>query len=279
MRDPGCELHRGRGPRAVCILHLAFCVAVLTSSCARTTLTLPTGGGTPIADAAAVHAEVSRGCAGVRTLTAELALSGRAGGQGIRGRAVVGFERPDAMRLEGVAPIGPPAFILVSTRGDATLLLPRDGRVLRGARPEEILGALTGVALAPADLQAILTGCVVPSATVASASQLGEWVVLELDGGATLYLRRDRGALQVRAARRDGWQIEYAAWQGAFPGSVRLVSTREPRVDVTAQISQFETNVDLDAAAFAVQVPADTAPITLDELRAAGPLKGAASSR
>ena len=30
------------------------------------------------------------------------------------------------MRLEGVAPFGPPAFILVARGGEATLLLPRD---------------------------------------------------------------------------------------------------------------------------------------------------------
>ena len=279
MRDPRCELHDRRGPRARGSLHFVLCTALLASSCARHTLTLPTGGGTPLANASAVHVDIAKACTGVRTLTAELALSGRAGGEGVRGRAVVGFERPDAMRLEGVAPIGPPAFILVAAHGTATLLLPRDERVLRDAKPEEILGALTGVALAPADLQAILSGCVVPDATVVSGSELGDWVVLELEGGATIYLRRDRGALQVRAARRDGWQIEYTAWQGAFPARVRLISTGEPRVDMTAEISQLETNVDLDAAAFAVEVPADTAPITLNELRAAGPLRAASTSR
>jgi hypothetical protein len=45
-------------------------------------------------------------------------------------------------------------------------------------------------------------------------------------------------------------------------------------VDLTATISQLETNVDLDAAAFTVNVPAGAAPLTLDELRQAGPLRG-----
>ena len=103
---------------------------------------------------------VTMTCAGVRTMTAELALAGRAGGRRLRGRAIAGFERPASMRLEGVAPFGPPAFILAARAGTATLLLPRDNRVLRKAAPEDILGALTGVALSPADLQAILTGCV-----------------------------------------------------------------------------------------------------------------------
>jgi hypothetical protein len=123
-------------------------------------LSLPTDPGNPLPDFAQIHRQVSSACAGVRTLTAELSLSGRAGGQALRGRAIAGFERPDAMRLEGVAPFGPPAFILAARGDTATLLLPRDNRVLRAARAEDILGALTGVALAPADLQAILTGCV-----------------------------------------------------------------------------------------------------------------------
>ena len=278
MRAPRCELHTGRGSRAGCILHFALCVAVLTASCAQKTLTLPTGRGTALPDAADLHTGISKACAGVRTLTAELSMSGTAGGQRLRGRALVGFEAPDAMRLEGVAPIGPPAFILVAKGGEATLLLPRDERVLRDEKPGAILGALTGVMLAPADLEAILTGCVVPSPKVASGSELGGWVILELEGGATLYLRRDRGTLQLRAARRDNWQIEYPQWQGSFPGAVRLVSTGEPAVDITAQLAQLETNIDIDAAAFTVDVPNDTAPITLEELRQAGPLRGSSAS-
>jgi len=41
-------------------------------------------------------------------------MSGRAGRQKVRGRVVAGFARPASMRLEGVAPFGPPAFILVA---------------------------------------------------------------------------------------------------------------------------------------------------------------------
>ena len=179
---------------------------------------MPPPGGTAITNPAQVHADVTKSCAGVRTLTAELGLSGRAGGQRISGRAVAGFESPDAMRLEGLAPIGQPAFILVSRSGNATLLLPRDDRVLEGAKAGEILGALTGVTLAPADLQAILTGCVVPSPKIASGTEQDAWRVLQLEGGATMYFRRSRGnAWELRAAHRDGWQIEYRAWQGSFP--------------------------------------------------------------
>jgi len=214
---------------------------------------------------------------GVRTLTAELALSGRAGRQKLRGRVVAGFARPSSMRLEGVAPFGPPAFILAARGDTAVLLLPRDSRVLRGARAEDILGALTGVTLGPDDLQAILTGCVVP-APRATGGRLhaNGWASIDLMGGATLYLQRaglGSPGWQMRAARQSGWQIEYPVWSGGFPQSARLQS-EDPAVmvDLTAALSQVDTNTDIDANAFTVNVPNDAEPITLEELRANGPL-------
>jgi hypothetical protein len=253
--------------------------SLVLTGCGQRTIQLPTGAGTPLPDFAAVHAEISTSCTGVRTLTAELGLSGRAGGQRLRGRALAGFQTPDAMRLEGLAPFGPPVFILAVQGNAATLLLPRDDRVLRNATGSEILGALTGVSLAPADLKAILTGCVVPSPRAVAGAQHGnDWRSIELQDQATVYLRRVGDRWQVRAATREGWRIEYPEWQAAFPRTVRLVS-QTPAVDVTAAVSQIETNVPIDAAAFTVEVPAGALPITLDELRDAGPLRGTTSSR
>lgn len=242
-------------------------------ACAARRIALPTDPGAPFPDFDQVQKQVSSACAGVKTLTAELALSGRAGNQRLRGRAVAGFERPDSMRLEGVAPFGAPAFILVSRINMATLLLPRDNRVLRGAQPEQILGALTGVNLAPADLQAILTGCVT-STPVAMGARLHRngWLSIDLRGGATMYLQQQDGMWQVRAARRAGWQIEYPQWEGMFPAVVRLRSEAPSAgVDLTANVAQLETNVPVDAAAFTVMVPPAARPMTIDELRNNGP--------
>ena len=219
--------------------------------------------------------QLAAACTGVRTLTAEIALSGRAGRQKLRGRVVAGFARPASMRLEGVAPFGPPAFILAARGEDAVLLLPRDSpRVLRGSKPEDMLGALTGVALGPSDLQAILTGCVVPAPQAIDARRHANgWASIDLFGGATLYLAPAAGGWTLRAAKRAGWQIEYPAWSGDFPQTVRLQSDQPAlMVDLTATLSQIETNKDLDAAAFTVNVPPGAEPITLDELRDSGPL-------
>jgi hypothetical protein len=180
------------------------------------------------------------------------------------------------MRLEAVGPLGRRVFTLVARDGSATLFYESESRVLRNAPPQDILGALTGVTLSPGDLQAILTGCVVPSPRPTGGRLHGNgWASIDLESGAMIYLVRQAGQWQLRAARREGWQIDYPQWQGRFPQTVRMESASvDVPVDVTTEISQLETNVDLDASAFRVDVPADARPLTLAELRAVGPLSG-----
>ena len=192
----------------------------------------------------------------------------------MRGTAIVGFERPRSIRLEGVAPFGPPAFILAARDETATLLLPRDNRVLRGEEAADILGAITGVSLAPSELQAVLTGCASAEADPVAGHLHGNgWASIDLRDGAVLYLERTGGRWQARAAKRSGWQIEYSMWQANFPQRVRLRSA-DPKVDVdiTATVSQVEANVPIDPAAFEVNVPASARELSLAELRANGPL-------
>ena len=259
--------------RAVCILNFAFCITAL--ACGPRRLALPTDAGTPFPDFAAVHKQVSSACTGVRTLTAQLSLRGRVGGQRLSGRVIAGFEQPASMRLEGLAPIGQPVFHLAAQGGTGTLWLPRESRVLRGQPAEAILDALIGVNLAPADLQSILTGCVVPNPMPTGGRQHANgWASIDLAGGATIYLQPAAGGMwTLRAARRAGWQIEYPAWSGGFPQTVRLQATQPAlMVDLTVGLSQIETNKDLEDAAFSVNVPRDAEAITLDELRENGPL-------
>jgi outer membrane biogenesis lipoprotein LolB len=258
--------------RAACVI-----ASLLAAACGPKRLALPADAGSPLPDLQAIHDSVSRACRGARTLTAELALSGHAGQTRLRGRVVAGFERPASMRLEGLAPLGPPAFILVSRGGEATLLIPREERVVRGASPEDVLGALTGVALAPADLLAVLTGCVVPNPAPRDGRlHANGWASIDLDGGGTLYLARINGTWQPQAARRQGWDVQYSTWQGDYPRGVVLRSMSGLDVELSASVSQLEVNVPLEASAFEVTVPPNTMPLTLDELRQAGPLRDAA---
>jgi outer membrane lipoprotein-sorting protein len=266
-------LQRRRSSRVTCVLHLAVVFAL--GGCAARRVALPSDAGAPFPDYARVFDGATAACRGARTLTAELALSGHAGGERLRGHVVAGFSRPSSMRLEGVAPFGAPAFILVADGSSATLLLPRAHHVVRGASPGPIHDALTCVALAPDDLEAILTGCVEPLPMAAGGRLHGDgWASIDLAGGATLYLRRVGSGWQIRAARRDRWRVDYPAWQGAFPSTVRLQSADAQDVDLTAELSQVEANVGLDEAAFTVDVPADATPLSIEALRGAGPLQG-----
>ena len=254
---------------------LIVALSVLVGGCAAKRIVFPNDAGTPLSGFDQIHAGVSEACRGVRTLTAELRLSGRAGGERLRGTVQAGFSRPASMRLDMSAGFGT-IFALAANAKDTALLLSRERRVVRGARADEVLGALTGVTMGPADLLAILTGCVVASPRPTSGRLHANGLAsIDLEGGATVYLRRSGQVWRLWAARRGDWQLEYPMWSSAslFPAQVRLRSEMPVVVDLTANVAQVETNTDLPESAFTLTVPPDVLPLTLDELRKSGPLR------
>ncbi|MGE0393948.1 MAG: hypothetical protein AB7I25_08570 [Vicinamibacterales bacterium] len=246
------------------------------AGCAPGGLRVPTGAGTPLPDPEAVLRDATAQCAGLRTLTAEVGLSGRAAGERLRGRLVAGFAEPDAMRVEAVAPFGAPVFIIATRGGAATLLLPREAAALDGEPPGAVLEALTGVTLTPQDLRALLTGCLsdpeAADGTVTGTAFGGGWASLRFGDGSLLHLRRRDGRWTVRGGERAGWRVEYPAWTGAFPASVRLRTTD---ADLRLEVRQLEANVALDDAAFVIPIPPGTRRVTLADLRRSGTLREA----
>ncbi len=220
--------------------------------------------------------EATAACRGVHSLQAELAISGRAGGEKIRGRVLAGFELAGRMRLEAVAPFGAPAFILVSQGGSATLLMPRDERILRDAPPDAVIEALTGVSVSPDDLLATLDGCVRADRKPSAARTYADgWAAIELADGTTIYLRRQERGWRIAAATRAGLTIEYGGQVAAGPSRVRLrvaASDGSVTTDLAVSLSQVETNTAIDPRAFSLKPPDKAVPLTLDELRRAGPL-------
>ena len=233
-------------------------------------ITLPTGPAVARADYAAPFAAATNGCRGVSALTADLALSGSAGRQRLRGHVIAGFA-PEALRLEGVAPFGSPVFILAAEHGRGTLLLPRDRRVVQSAPSDEILEALVGVKLSPNDLLAVLTGCVKAGAAPVSAKTYGsDWLAVELNGGATAYLHRKDADWPLVSAALEGLQIDYGSRVDGLPQQVRIRTSdprQTPQVDLQVRLASFEKNPAIEPAAFSVVVPPGTSPITLEELR------------
>ena len=242
---------------------------VIATACTPPRPTLPSGGGSPFAAFEGAYEEAVNGCRPARTVLAELGLSGRAGGTKLRGRINAGIAAPGEMRLEGVA-FGRPIFILAARGGQATLLLTRDDRVVRDAPPEGIVEALTGVALTPADLLAIVAGCGLGAGTPSAGRAFNdEWAAVDT-AGATTYLRRVEGRWRVGGAVRDQLQVLYSDFQRGTASAVHIKAAAI--ADITLRVSQLEINTAIDSKAFEIEVPREAVAMTLEELRRSGPL-------
>lgn len=240
------------------------------TACGPARVRLPSGPGTPASDYVSAYTGARTACEAVKSLQAQLGLSGRAAGQRIRGRVHAGLI-PEALRLEGVAPFGSPVFILVAEGSRGTLLLLRDRRVLQNAPPEEILNALVGIRLAPDDLRALLSGCVKSAADPTDGRAYGpDWLAVDLATGGTIYLRRETGVWRIVAGRYGGLEIDYPAFQGGRPSQVALRGTD---LDLRLSLDQVEVNGELPRDQLvAVKIPDGLSPLTLEELRRAGSL-------
>jgi hypothetical protein len=207
-------------------------------------------------------------------MAAILAISGRVAGHRFRAKIDAGFATPARVRLEMPAP-GKPLFTFVADGDEATLVLPRDGRVLQKASSTATLEALAGVAVGPADLRSIVSGCGVVARDPSGARAFdGGWAAID-GNGATNWLQQINGAWRVAAATRGTLQVTYADYAGARPGTIHLRATPD-RVsgvtDLTIRLSQVDIDTALGPEVFQVDIPTGARPMTLDELRQAGPL-------
>ena len=272
-----------RQPRRLTTSGRCFSVCALLSllvGCAATRLSLPEGPGTPFPDYASLFETAVSECRRVRTLEAVIRLRGRGGGATLNGRVRAALAAPGSIRLEGLAPFGAPGFYLVARPGEATLWLTREARVLRDVPAVDMLESLTGVPFGPEDLRAVLTGCVVPDPQPTAGRSYGDWVVVDLIGGAVAYLRPVDGEYHVVAGIRDGLTIEYGEFRRRIPRQVRVLSVptefngrTRSLTDLTATLSQVSLGVEISVAVFSLAVPADVVPMTLEELRRVGPLE------
>ncbi len=257
---------------------VALAVALVAAACApaRRGIELPDGAGVPVPTYAALWERAAAPCRAVRTMEFLLVLGGRAGDTTLRRtRMRAAAERPGSLRIEALAPFGAPLFVFVARGDGATLLLPRDRRVVRGARPAEVLHALAGLALGPGDVHALLTGCLEPDPVAAAARRHRDGsVAVELQGGATAYLREVAGEQVVAAGRRGDLTVEYAGHVRGLPREFRIqVDGPGGGADLTATLSRVSLNTTLHPAAFEVGVPPRFTPVALAALRGASPLE------
>lgn len=250
-------------------------LAVLCA-CAPKALVLPSGASTPFPEFTTAYEQATAACRGVQTLRASLAMSGKAGGTKLRGRIDAGFAAPARARLEGLHPVfGKPVFILVADGSRGTLVLPRDDRVLRDAPPDRIVEALAGVPLGADALRTAISGCGFGAAAPADGRTFANGWAAGSFGDATTYLRRNGDAWQVAAATLGRITVTYADYASGRPSTVRIrAGANASAADITLRLSDVDINTTLDPRTFEVELPARAVPLTLEELRRAGPLGG-----
>ena len=263
---------------------LTACLGLSVAACAPKLMKLPAPGGASASDARDALAQATDACRSVTTMSAEIGVSGSVGGQRLRGRLLVGVAAPASARIEAIAPFGQPVFIFVARGGDATLLLPRDDRVLEHGKPEAVLAAVTGLPLDAADLRMALTGCIATPQATDGRTAGDDWRIVTVDR-STVYLHRDRAAAPWQLVAVDHkptdvaeWRAEYRDHQNGQPRSVRLVSRDAKRFDLRLTLSQVELNTTLGADVFRVEIPPRAVPISLRELEEAGPLRASERS-
>jgi len=254
----------------------AIALALLAASCGAPGLVrLPSGAGAPFPEFTQALEQASAACRSIHTLTAAVAVSGHAGGDKVRGRLLAGASRPASLRLEGVAPFGPPLFVLAAADRHATLFFPRSHEVVRD-EPGPVLEALTRVPLTAADALAALTGCPLSEAPATSGRVFDRGrAAIEHADRATTYLARAGSGWRIVDAVRGDVRAHYDQFDGDRPSLVRLVaSAGGVESDLTLRLSDVDLNVDLAPATFTVDVPPGARSITLDDLRSGGALSG-----
>ena len=236
----------------------------------------PSGAATPDPTAADAFAAATIACKGFRSLEGELALSGRAFDQRVRGRVLTGLEAGGHVRLEAPAPFGAPFFILAGRAEKATLVLPRERRVLQDTSVAAVLERLTGLALGADDLRLIVSGCLVETASPADGRQWpGGWQAVTIGPERVAYVRPVQGRPTLVAADYGRWHVDYSQHANGFPRHVRVRSAGanvDHSVDITARVQQLEVNTAINPRAWDVVVPSDADPMTLDDLRSIAPL-------
>lgn len=130
------------------------------------------------------------------------------------------------------------------------------------------------MALSPAALLAIVSGCGVPDWEVRGGATFGSaWTRLDLEGGRVLWLRAGEGGAPVLVVAQDGrWHIEYTRTSAGWPTAIRLrrvgdATPGAPRTDVTFALDAPEALPALPDGALDIEIPIAARELTMADLR------------
>ena len=198
--------------------------------------------------------------------------------------AVVVLQRFEAIRLEGIGPVGQPLFLLIANAHQLSLYTPQEGRLLTGAASAENLMRLFGIALTPTALEYILMGDV-PLATLPSAGafayraheNLYLWkgqVPAEPQSYRIWFEPYDLQPVRLEIEDAAG-RLVLQAWYEDFqplnglkvPYRITLVQPAVGR-RVVWQYKEVQLNTGLTPALFRMRVPPGTARVAIEDLPA-----------
>jgi len=232
----------------------------------------PAGQGAPAPEATDAWQQATAACRDVRNFSGTMRVAfrqGRLRSPTITISAIV--TSAGDIRLEDAT-----AFVLAGTAANAQLLLRQERRYAEG-RADEIVDAFAGVRIGPERLLSILTGCMTSAplaARPADALRYGEQVAVPSADGR-VFLEREAGRWRAFAAEGPGLIVEYRAFDAYWPREWRAAasaSSADP-ILLEAQVEDRDMNAAIDPAAFQSRLAGATR-ITLEELRAFGPLRG-----
>jgi len=248
-------------------------VVLVASGCAARVFTPPTGPSVPLADAPAVWTQVTTACRDAQRYVAQLRVHGWVGNRDQRiSRTLAGAAtRNDDVFLE-LQIMGATVFQMAGQQGQATILLPRDERVLR-APTRDIVAALTGLQWGGRELLDVLSGCVAAPAGDVTGERIGTSARVTLSPSTHAWLRERGGGWELEAAQIADWLVEYRLYDGRWPREVRVTSTGATPLDLRFTLSQVQVNIDLPPTTFTLNVPERFVPMTIEELRSLGPLR------
>jgi hypothetical protein len=100
------------------------------------------------------------------------------------------------------------------------------------------------------------------------------WAAVSLAEG-TVYLRKNADKWEVAAAASGPLTVTYGEYAAGRPSTIRLRGESQgANADLTLRLSDVEINTTLHPKVFEVDLPERAVPLTLEELRRAGPLGG-----
>ena len=213
-------------------------------------------------------------CRDARTYVASLRVSGRVGAERLWPVDIETAVTADqSIYLSAVAG-GQTVFRLSGRQNRASLWLRADKRVVT-ATPAEILDAIIGVGVSPAELLGILTGCGTRDTDVVSAERIGQ-ALLVTTRDARVYLRHEAGAWRTHAAVTPSFTIEFGGLARPTPAEVWVWSVPTAPARASLHLRATDPAINADVPADLLELPAAAkaaTPLSIEELRANGPLR------